>query len=52
MNAYRTDGLPQPPDFVTGPAAPELASQILKLIAVLRGPCTTVPSGRSALAGE
>jgi hypothetical protein len=32
-NAYRrTDGNPRPPDFVTGEAASELASQILALL--------------------
>jgi len=29
----RTDGLPNPPDFVIGDAASDLASQILDLIA-------------------
>lgn len=33
----RTDGEPQPPDFVTGAAAPTLASEIKKLIASLGG---------------
>jgi len=37
-DAYlRTDGLSPPPDFVTGPAAPELASLIQQLIASLGG---------------
>jgi beta propeller repeat protein len=35
-DAYlKTDGQPQPPDFVTGPAAAELAQRILDLLAAL-----------------
>lgn len=36
LNAYqRCDGLPRPPEFVTGPAAPTLAGMILDLMASL-----------------
>jgi hypothetical protein len=36
QNAYeRTDGLPRPPEFVTGPAAPVLAGMLLDLMAEL-----------------
>ncbi len=35
-DAYcKTDGQPQPPDFVKGSAAPELASKMLKLMQTL-----------------
>ena len=38
-DAYqKTDGQPQPPDFVTGSAAPDLASRILKLMQTLGCP--------------
>lgn len=38
LDAYqRTDGLPTPPDFVAGPAAPTLAGMISDLMAVLTG---------------
>ncbi len=39
FDAYlRTDGQALPPDFVTGPAAPVLASQIMELMQTLRCP--------------